>query len=281
MSPEQVRRTPRGLPVRSLCLRPARVRDDVRIQPVRGRDGDRDHRADSRNRSAAVVGAALDRSSPARPHRRRSACASGPRSGTARRWSWSPTSSVFKRDLPALRDRNAPARPSRRSRSRSRRRIAGAVVVGIPSGRRLGGLRADDLSSVACAGVVAGAVGHAVFLHGAGGRRDVGHRAPAPALHRPRLPGRADAAARARPAVDPRRAMPVFPWPCCSPASGFGDTHPEVATLFVAVSIAAAVASFIIEPATTRAAFGDPAATMTSTYGTSAFRWTCQASRSG
>jgi hypothetical protein len=37
----------------------------------------------------------------------------------------------------------------------------------------------------------------------------------------------------------------------------FRETHPEVATLFVAVSIAAAVASFVIEPATTRAAFGD------------------------
>ena len=36
------------------------------------------------------------------------------------------------------------------------------------------------------------------------------------------------------------------------------DTHPEVATLFVAVSIAAAVSSFVIEPATTRAAFGAP-----------------------
>jgi hypothetical protein len=35
------------------------------------------------------------------------------------------------------------------------------------------------------------------------------------------------------------------------------DTHPEVATLFVAVSIAAAGASLVIEPATTRAAFGD------------------------
>jgi serine/threonine-protein kinase len=38
---------------------------------------------------------------------------------------------------------------------------------------------------------------------------------------------------------------------------GIGGTHPEVATLLVAVSIAAAVASFTIEPATTRAAFGE------------------------
>ena len=38
---------------------------------------------------------------------------------------------------------------------------------------------------------------------------------------------------------------------------GLRDTHPEVATLLVTVAIAAAVASFTIEPATTRAAFGE------------------------
>jgi len=73
------------------------------------------------------------------------------------------------------------------------------VVVGIPSGRRLGAGCADDLSGVACAGVVAGAVGHAVFLRGAGGRGDVGVRAPAPAVYCPGLPCRTDAAARATP----------------------------------------------------------------------------------
>ena len=36
-----------------------------------------------------------------------------------------------------------------------------------------------------------------------------------------------------------------------------GGAHPEVATLFVAVSIAGAIASLLIEPATTRAAFGE------------------------
>jgi hypothetical protein len=40
-------------------------------------------------------------------------------------------------------------------------------------------------------------------------------------------------------------------------AFGLADLHPEVATLFVAVSLAAALASFLIEPATTRAAFGE------------------------
>jgi hypothetical protein len=38
-------------------------------------------------------------------------------------------------------------------------------------------------------------------------------------------------------------------------ALGIGDTHPEVATLLVTVSVATAVASFVIEPATVRAAF--------------------------
>jgi serine/threonine protein kinase len=46
---------------------------------------------------------------------------------------------------------------------------------------------------------------------------------------------------------------------------GLGATHPEVATLFVAVSIAGAVATFIIEPATTRAAFGDESPRKTTT----------------
>jgi hypothetical protein len=67
--------------------------------------------------------------------------------------------------------------------------------------------------------------------------------------------------------LTPQRAR-ALPWTRWSDA-GFSivlllaglalrDTHPEVATLFVAVSIAAAVASFTVEPATTRAAFGEP-----------------------
>ncbi len=40
-------------------------------------------------------------------------------------------------------------------------------------------------------------------------------------------------------------------------ALAVGRAHPEVATLLVAVSVAAALASFVIEPVTTRAAFGD------------------------
>jgi hypothetical protein len=39
-------------------------------------------------------------------------------------------------------------------------------------------------------------------------------------------------------------------------AFGIADLHPEIATLLVAVSVAAALASLLIEPATTRATFG-------------------------
>jgi hypothetical protein len=38
-------------------------------------------------------------------------------------------------------------------------------------------------------------------------------------------------------------------------ALGIAARHPEISTLFVAVSVASALASFLIEPATTRAAF--------------------------
>src|SRR5262249_32240085 len=40
---------------------------------------------------------------------------------------------------------------------------------------------------------------------------------------------------------------------------GSGAAHPEIATLFIAVSTAAAIASFMIEPTTARAAFRDRA----------------------
>jgi hypothetical protein len=40
-------------------------------------------------------------------------------------------------------------------------------------------------------------------------------------------------------------------------ASAIAVNHPEIATLLVAVSVAASLSSFLIEPATTRAAFGD------------------------
>jgi hypothetical protein len=40
-------------------------------------------------------------------------------------------------------------------------------------------------------------------------------------------------------------------------AAGVSDTHPEFAMLFVAAAVAILMASFVIEPATARAAFGD------------------------
>ena len=70
------------------------------------------------------------------------------------------------------------------------------------------------------------------------------------------LPRGAAAAARARAAVD-AGSDAGFSVALLLAGLGLRDTHPEVATLFVAVSIAAAVASLSIEPATTRAAFGD------------------------
>jgi serine/threonine-protein kinase len=48
-------------------------------------------------------------------------------------------------------------------------------------------------------------------------------------------------------------------------ALAIGDAHAEVATLLIAVSIAAAVASSTIEPATTRAAFAEPSSSTEST----------------
>jgi hypothetical protein len=43
-------------------------------------------------------------------------------------------------------------------------------------------------------------------------------------------------------------------------ALAIGDAHPEVSVLLIAVSISALIASFMIEPATARAAFGRPSA---------------------
>jgi hypothetical protein len=40
-------------------------------------------------------------------------------------------------------------------------------------------------------------------------------------------------------------------------ALGIGRAHPEIATLFISASTAAAIAAFMIEPTTTRAAFRD------------------------
>ena len=169
-------------------------------------------------------------------------------------------------ELPVLRDRYAATSPGRGPDRGRGGALDGPVVVGIPSGRRLGALRADDLSGVACAGMADGAVGHAVFLRGAGGRRDGGDVR----LH-------LRFTARVYPAeLMPQRAS-ARPWTRGSDA-GFSvalllaglalrDPHPEVATLFVAVSIAAAIASFVIEPATTRAAFGEiPSNDMTFRY---------------
>jgi Kef-type K+ transport system membrane component KefB len=60
---------------------------------------------------------------------------------------------------------------------------------------------------------------------------------------------------RARASIWTRATDAGFSLALVAGALAIGGDHPEIATLFIAVAIAAAVAAWLIEPTTTRAAF--------------------------
>ena len=175
----------------------------------------------------------------------------------ARRWSWLPTSSVFRATCRCLAIATPPlACPRARSRSRRRgstapwwwefHQVAVSAVYALmiyPAWHAREWLPAPWGMLFFFAVLAAAATSVTVRLH----LRFTARVYPAELM-----PQRASA----RPWT--RGSDTGFSAALLLAGLALRDTHPEVATLFVTVSIAAAIASFIIEPATTRAAFGTP-----------------------